>query len=370
MHIVQMIDILSQGGAQKLLITFAEEARIHDIKLSVISLSHHDNSPNHDILVNLGVAVYYFPMHRLADVKVLSQLIRWMWRQKPDLIHTHLTYSNIIGVLMGWLVGIPVVTTLHTIGTEPRFFGPKTDKAETISLRYGADKIIACGPAVSRAFGPKLGNKNIYVIPNATRLSGVALSQDERLGVRAQFMDDPNHQLIISIGRLVSPKSFHDLLNSFAIIHAAYPEAFLAIAGDGELYSELADQIKNLGLTDHARLLGPRSDVPQLLASSDIFVLSSQWEGLPVVILEAMAAGMPIVATDVGDVAWAIGAAGVIVPPSDPEMFAKAVVDLLKAPYQQQTLGRAGRLRVEDEFSATIWFEKILDIYNELLIQT
>src|SRR5436190_22702814 len=103
MHIVQMIDVLTQGGAQKLLVTFAEEARAHDIKLSVISLSIPDDFSLQGQLESLGAAVYYFPARRLADIKLLLRLMSWLWKERPDLIHAHLTYSNIIGTFVGRL---------------------------------------------------------------------------------------------------------------------------------------------------------------------------------------------------------------------------------------------------------------------------
>jgi glycosyltransferase involved in cell wall biosynthesis len=264
-------------------------------------------------------------------------------------------------------MGIPVVSTLHTIGTEPRFFGPKTDRAETLSLRYGVSKLIACGPAVAEAFQLKLKKKSIQVIPNATVLTTLNLAQEERIKVRSEIMGNPERTMIISVGRLVVPKAFHDLLNAFAIVHLQQPEAFLVIVGAGELYSQLANQIKDLNLTGHAALLGSRNDVPRLLASSDVFVLSSQWEGLPVVILEAMGAALPIIATNVGDVAWAIGPAGLIVPPSQPDMLANAMLNLLGEPALQHTLGEGGRARAEDLFGAKRWFDQIFVVYRDLL---
>lgn len=367
MYIVQIIDGLSLGGAQKLLITFAQEARARGLRLAVISLSANNDSPFLEQLVALGVTVHFFPTRRLINLKVLWQIVRWLQCEKPDVLHAHLTYSNVIGALAGRLAGIPVVTTLHTNGIEPQSRNSKTVQAEKLALRYGVDRIIACGPAVAESFRPSLGNKAMQVIPNATTKPLPALPLAERLALRAQITGDSARPLIISAGRLIPPKAFHDLLSAFAtIVHRTDLKAFLAIAGSGELHDQLAKQIADLNLTDHAKLLGMREDMSGLLAASDIFVLSSHWEALPLVVLEAMGAGLPVVATNVGDIAWAVGMAGVIVPPRQPEVLADAIGALLREPERWQALGRAGQARIEDRFSAASWFEEIYAVYLQL----
>jgi glycosyltransferase involved in cell wall biosynthesis len=129
----------------------------------------------------------------------------------------------------------------------------------------------------------------------------------------------------------------------------------------------LEQKIKDLQLSDHVGLLGWRTDVPSLLLASDMFVLASHWEGLPIAVLEAMNAGLPIVATDVGDNAWAIDATGMIVPPRQPGELAAAIEKLLDDPVRSRALGQAARTRIEKSFNPSVWFDEIISVYQRLL---
>ncbi|MGH2524638.1 MAG: glycosyltransferase, partial [Anaerolineales bacterium] len=174
-----------------------------------------------------------------------------------------------------------------------------------------------------------------------------SLAAAERAAIRAELAGDPARPLLVAVGRLSHQKGYGDLLTAFATLRQTHPHAALIIAGGGGRHAELSAQIASLHLDHHAWLLGARNDVPRLLAASDIFVSASHWEGLPVAVLEAMAAGLPIVATSVGDVPRVVSAeAGLIVPPHQPDLLAGALRTLLDNPVQRQRLGEAARAYV------------------------
>lgn len=369
MYIFQMIDGLSTGGAEQLQVTFAKEANRRGFKLAVISLDKDDDSQYVKQLRALGMAVYFFPTKRILDFSNLYKIARLFWLEQPDILHTHLTYSNIIGSLIARLTRTPVVATLHSIGIDQRFRAPRTELAEKFALRYLVHKIIACGPAVARHYEKNNTNKPITVIPNAVD-DGPQITPSERDALRKQIAGESDCPIIISVGRLIVEKGFEDLLNAFSVVHASHPSAFLAIVGSdttGDYKDVLEQKIKDLCLSDHVKLLGWRTDVPSLLLASDIFVLASHWEGLPIAVLEAMTAGLPVVATDVSDNAWAIDSAGVTVPPRQPEMLADAMAKLLDEPGRCKALGKAAQVRIKQNFSPAIWFDKIITVYQSLL---
>jgi glycosyltransferase involved in cell wall biosynthesis len=119
-------------------------------------------------------------------------------------------------------------------------------------------------------------------------------------------------------------------------------------------------------LQHHVRLLGARNDVPQLLSASDVYVSASHWEGLPLTVLEAMAAGLPIVATGVGDVPRVVVAGtGVIVPPRDPSALAKALRNLLAEPERMRVMGQTAQAHIARHFNSTVWLDNLLAVYAQ-----
>ena len=176
--------------------------------------------------------------------------------------------------------------------------------------------------------------------------------------------------LWLAAGRLAEPKDYPNLLHAFSALSQRHPDARLMIAGDGPLKGELDSMIRRLGISGRVRLIGLRLDVPNLYAASDALVLSSAWEGMPVVILEAMASSTPVVATSVGAVPEMVsdGVSGLIVPPHDHEALADAMGKMMNLPEKtRQRLGRAGYDRVLSEFSRESVIDKWEDLFERLL---
>jgi glycosyltransferase involved in cell wall biosynthesis len=170
---------------------------------------------------------------------------------------------------------------------------------------------------------------------------------------------------LLSVGRLRAPKDFLTLVRAMAALEPG--SAGLRIAGDGPERAALADEVARLGLESTVELLGTRTDVAELLAGADVFVLSSDSEGLPMSVLEAMAAGLPVVASAVGGVPEAVrdGETGTLVPPGDSAALAHALRRLVSDPALRDRLGEAGRRRVEREFSLERFEREHLDLYRK-----
>jgi glycosyltransferase involved in cell wall biosynthesis len=365
--VVQIIDNLIIGGAQKLLVTLAGEARAHGLELTVVSLSAAQDRAILDDLAELGVKVTVFSAPHLLDFKRLIHLRRFMASRGFDLVQCHLTYANILGTLCARSLGLPVVTTLHSTVDELRSFHPMIGALEIWSLRYLAKRVLAVGYTIANSFRARLGGREIDVIPNAVPLP-VSLSAEERLALRQGLAGEARREMLIGVGRFAPPKGFADLIAAIARLVPSHPNILLLLAGDGPLFGEIRDLVALLGLEKNVLLLGARRDVPRLLAASDLYVSSSHWEGLPLALLEAMMAGLPVVATHVGDMPRLVTAeSGRIVPPRQPEALAVAIEQLLSDPARMRAMGASARALALRDYSPQAWMEKLLNLYRELL---
>ena len=365
MQIVQLIDSLNWGGAQSLLVTFAACAQQRNLDLTIISLRDIATSSLATPLQDFGARLEVFPGHSLSDARRIWKVASYLRYNKSRVLQSHLTYANIIGAVAGSLVRVPHVGTLHNARFNNR---PSLHKRiEMWALRYRAQQVVAVGHQSAKVYQRQLGNKKVVIVPNCVAPTK-PLSIADRIEIRRKLLGDPERPLLIAVGRLIELKGYDDLITAFARLHSTHSTAALAIAGQGNLYNQLNNQIKALGLTDHVFLLGRRDDVPQLLAAADLFVSASHTEGLPVTLLEAMAAGLPAVATDVGDVSYVLNAeTGIIVSPKQPQDLAKALRSMLDNPVQMKAFGRAAKRRVEIHYNPDTWFDQLLTIYEQAM---
>lgn len=361
--ILQIIDLLQWGGAQKMQVFLVEQLNTHDVELTVVSLNASNGSPIPEYLRQRGARVVFFPFPKFLSVRSFFKLLDFVRREKFDLIHTHLTYANIFGTLVGRLTGTPVIASLRTAGYDPRYHRPIRQFVETVVVKYGAKRIMANGHAVAELGRKRFAPREMDILVNAIDLPS-PLADGERVTLRRELVGDPSRPIVISVGRLDLPKGFPDLIRSFVAVRQAKPNAALVIAGDGPMSEELDALVRDLHLDGTVFLLGQRDDVPRLLQVADLYVSSSHWEGLPVSILEAMASGLPILATEVGDIPHVVvPEAGFVIPPSQPEQMAEKIISLLSDPEKMQVMGAAARTHIQRNYSPGVWVHKLLGLY-------
>jgi glycosyltransferase involved in cell wall biosynthesis len=368
MHIAHLIDTLEIGGAQKLLVLFAGEAKARGVQVTVISLTTRDSNP---VIVadleSFGVKVIMLSIHKLYDPTAIPTLIKVLRREKVEVLQTHLRHSNILGILAGMLAGAPVIGTLHSTHAQPtgrlyrlRFL------AEQYLLRFCASRVIAVGRMIEEVNRNRLVEKKMDIVPNPVSPLPF-ISQEERKQIRQGIAVDSNRFLILTVGRLQPEKGLQDLFIAFSRVLKKHSSAILIIVGSGEILDELQLQSASLGLDGNVQFLGSRNDVPKLMMAGDVYVSSSYREGLSLAMLEAMSAGMPILATKVGDTEFLLNEGrGLIVEPRDSTALADGMCYLIENPEKMIEMGRAAREFVKLNYSPSPWMDRLLGIYGQV----
>jgi len=373
MRIAHLVDNLAIGGAQKLILTFAKglERRssigLEEHSLTVISLGFNYGSSLPDQFNELGANVRSFITKRIFSPQQILQLYNLFRFERFDVVQTHLSRANILGSIVGRITKIPIICTLHSTQVEPRYQNPNRDHLETFVFRYLAHKVIAVGYSVAEIHQKRMAPKVLDLILNPVDFVPEIPATDVNI-IRKEIMRNAGRPMLIAVGRLSPPKGYRDLISAFAIAQKEVPDAYLVIVGGGSLYEDLQTQISELGLSKHAILLGSRGDVPRLLNAADIFVSSSHWEGLPLAILEAMSAGLPIIATEVGDIPHILKPEfGIVVPPFQPQSIANAMISLLSNQEKLQSCGQKARDYVMQAHDPDAWVNKMLDFYMKVV---
>jgi glycosyltransferase involved in cell wall biosynthesis len=367
MRIVQMIDSLEWGGAQRMMVSLCLDLKDRGLDVTVISLADGEESPFYDELRQGGIEVAYLPAGGLFDPARFRRLVRVLREGRFDLLQTYLTYANILGGLAGRIAGLPVVGSIRTAARDMRHYHPARFHLESWVLRLFARRVVVNGYAIANVHQDRLGSRPVVVIPNAVAIPA-PLQADERAEVRAMLTRRRSGPLVVSVGRLSTPKGYPDLIAAFGQVAAHIPMATLAIIGDGEMMPALSAQVTELGLQESVHLVGARTDVPRLLMAADLFVSSSHWEGMSVALLEAMAAGLPVVATAVGDAERMVDeSTGLVVLPGQPQALAGAMRQLLADPARMRRMGQAGRARAATQYDRNSWAQSFINLYKNVV---
>ena len=363
MRVLQIIDSLKWGGAQKMQIFLAESLVPLGIQVGVLGLCGAEGSDVPTQLIEKGAEVHVIDFPRLFSPAAFMRLERFIRRGRYDLIHAHLSNANILGVLGGQIAGVPVIASLRSSGLDMRYQHKRRVWVENTVVRYGAARVMANGWEVGRFAKERYAPREVDIIPNAIDLIPIC-KDNECFQTRIEMVGAPDRPTLLSVGRLTHIKGFGYLLEAFAEVHRSHPSAALAIAGQGKLHNALTTKIDELGLKGHVFLLGLRNDVYRLLAACDLYINSSTMEGLPVSVLEAMAAGLPVIATSVGDTSHVVTPeTGIVVEPAKPEQLAAAMQELLDNPDKRSQMGRAAQERIASEFSRANWVRQLLQLY-------
>jgi glycosyltransferase involved in cell wall biosynthesis len=301
--------------------------------------------------------------HRI-DHRFISRLVRLASRGGFDLIHAHLHSASLAAAVAARLSGRPLVLTHHSMNTwrpwHHRVLGRLADHQANVVI------------AVSRNIADTVARDGVRprVIPNGVAVPATAWSPAEIAATRAELGVPPTAYVVNFVGRFNTDKNPLLFLDVAARVAARCPTAHFLLVGDGPLRDAVEARVRALGLEDRVTLAGFRTDAVDLHYAADVLALTSDSEGSPLVVLEAMARSRPVVATAVGDVPRQIveGQTGFIVPTRDTARFAEAVVALANPELRAQ-LGRAARERVQERFSIEHCLAETAAVYREVLGQ-
>jgi glycosyltransferase involved in cell wall biosynthesis len=370
-RITHVITGLGTGGAEMVLYRLLSGLDHEQFSCRVVVLG--GEGPLGELIADLGFAVSYLGMKPgLPDLRAIFRLSSWLRQNRPHLVQTWMYHSDLIGGLAAWLTRIPVVWGIRNSDLSPGSTKKSTlwvVRICTLLSRFIPKKIVSCSQQ-SRNVHVERGyaEDKFIVIPNGFDLTRFHPDDGARQSLRSELgLDDPV-LLVGMVARYDPQKDHHNLIEAARLLQPHQPLVRFVLCGDGISWDneELSGWINQAGLAAVFSLLGPRQDIPRIMAGLDILVSSSFGEAFPNVLGEAMACGVPCVATDVGDSGLILGDTGRIVPPGNPNTLADALAGLLDLARSERTsLGQKARTRVQEQFS----LQSMVQAYQDLYIQ-
>lgn len=333
-------------------------------------LRHVDRSQFQPVFVSLGrdrlgpavggLGIPYVVAARPGDLAAAAR------RVGARFLHTHGVRANVLGRLVGRSLGLPVLTTVHSVlwfdydAWIPRVLAYTAERA--------TQGLTAHFIAISRAIRQHLERRGVPARKVSVVHNGIPPAPPgDRESLRRSLHIPTDVVALVTVARLHPTKGLHHLLAAAALLPADLPPWHLYICGDGPMRAALEHQARALSVADRIRFLGHVPEARRLLAAFDLFVLPSLMEGMGIAALEAMAAGLPVVATAVGGIPELVvdGQTGRLVPPADPAALAGALASLLRSPGQARAMGEAGRRRFADHFTVERFARATEAVYQE-----
>lgn len=358
MIVLHMIETSGPGGAENILIKLAHNInseRFH----SVVCL----RKPGwlYQELLNRGIETYIIPETGHFDILFLWRLVALIKRRKIALIHAHEFLMNVYGTLAGVLTGCSVITTVH----GKYYYWEKWPRRVAMRFASRFSQMISVSQEL-KAFLQKstgISPERVKTIYNGIEAHNGAISIHNR-HYRSELSIDEDIRVIGTIANLYPVKGHTYLIQAIPRVVRVFPKVIFLFAGRGDQEQNLRQEAESLGISEHVRFLGFRPDARDLLDIMDIFVLPSLSECLPLSVLEAMAAGVPPIVTNVGGNSEIIddSYSGFIVPPANADALAEKIIAL----FSQRDLARSMGLRAKKTISERFSMNRMVDEYQNL----
>ncbi len=370
-RVIQIAESAGWAGGEVYLLNLAKALDRHRFNLGVVVP---ERGPLVEQLRAQGVQVHFVPLtERLFNPSRLFALIGLFRRERPVIVQSHGARSNVYTKLAGRLARVPVVlSTVHNslFAYEVSALRKRLYVlAEKVTSPL-ADRILAVSAAIADDLVRRYGIRaeRVVTIRNGIDTEAYRPSRDPG-DILAELNLKEAGPLIGVAARMTPQKGHLFLLRALSLLIPRFPRLRCLLIGDGPLRQALLRECEALGVIDHCRFTGVRTDVPDLLSVLQVVVLPSLSEGLPFVLLETMALGKPIVATNVGGVCEVMedGITGLLVPPRDPKALAHAIAFLLDRPGKAEEMGKRGKARVREHFTLGRMVRELEDVYTRLL---
>ncbi len=373
LKVLYLIDSLGPGGAERLMVRLLPHLDGHNIVPEVLAIQEREGNPIAAELSDIGFSVETIGISRLRQRGALARVHEAIRRSAPDLVHTQLEFSNILGSIAARRLDIPTIATIHTLD-RPRPWSGRAAHFRLMAwtLKHRADRVVAVSESARiHVLGRAgLGAKHTTTIHNGIDLTDYSsVGPDRRGRLREQWDIEPGAPVVTTVAVLRPEKGVADMLDALPRLIERRPDLVYVVIGDGPARSALEQRTVDLGLRSSVRFVGHSSDVAGALSAADYFVLPSHTEALPTVVIEAMASGLPIIATAVGGVPEMIesGSTGVLVEPHNPGHLADALARLLSSPRQASAMGRAARRAAAKRFDIERQAARLADEYRVLV---
>lgn len=351
MRILFLSTSMGLGGADQQLLSAAQVLRDRGHEIRIVSLT--PLGPMGLQARGLGLTTDSLEMRRgVPDPRGLARLVRIVRAWKPDVVHSHMVHANLMGRVLRLLVPVPVlVSTIHNVYEG----GPLLMAGYRLSNGLVDHMTIISQAAADRFIGERIvPGRLLTVIANGVDTDRMRnVPRDAREGLRRAIGVGDEEFIWLAVGRFEVAKDYPNMLRAFKEVRSREPRTVLVIVGQGSLQGEAEALADQLGLRGAVRFLGARDDVPAVMSAGDGYVMSSAWEGMPMVLLEAAAAGLPIVATAVGGNGEVVrdGESGFLAPARDPEALGQAMLRLMGLPAEQRRgMGERGREHVRANY--------------------
>ncbi len=372
---IHTLPIISGSGIN----TFLSMARM-DRERYEVELACAPGGPLIDLVRRHRIKVIPFqymtqPLHPIKDLLVLMDLIRFLKKRKYDIIHTHNSKAGFVGRLAAKLAGVPV--TIHTVhgfafhDQEPIWRQILFRNLERLSSRWCDKMIFISQPLIDWALQEKIvRNEKIVKIYSGIDMDRFhPVSEDAMNQYREKWHIGPHDAVIGIVSKLWEGKGHTVLIEAFKKIKDEIQEAKLVIVGEGYLYDRLRNLVNENDLNDSVLFTGFQKDVSEIVATFDVAVLPSFFEGMGRVLLEAMAMEKPVVASRVGGIPDLVenGVNGLLTTSGNVNELFEAIIRLLRDKTLAVKMGLAGRQKVTDQFSADTMVNAIDTLYTECL---
>jgi len=317
-----------------------------------------------------GIPVIEFPFTSFYDIRAVRNylaLARLIRRERFQLVHCHNFYSNIFGTIAARLAGTrTIITSRRDLGG---MFTKTQLRVQRLAYKFSA-AVLANSQGVKRVLveNEQVSEAKIHCVYNGIDTDRFA-PREPSADVAQSLGIAPGSPVVGKVGNLHPWKGFDVFIRIAAAVNASRPDARFLIVGDGTEHQRLKQMARELHLEQSVTFAGARGDIPEMLALMSVFVLSSPAEGLPNAVLEAMACGLPVVASNVGGVPETVsnGETGFLVSPGDAAGFAEKILQLLNDPTHARQMGEAGRRKVVEQFSCERLVENMQALYDEII---
>ncbi len=367
MRILLLSTSMGMGGADKQLLSAAQELRSRGHELLIVSLTQ--LGPMGLEARSLGIPTESLEMRRgFPDPRGLLRLVRLVRAWQPDVLHSHMVHANLMARVLRLFIQVPaLVSTIHNIYEGGRLMMAAYRLSNGLVDHMTIISEAAAGRFVGEGIVPR---ELLTVVPNGVDTeqfrnvpTSAGQSLRQSLGLGREFV-------WLAVGRFEIAKDYPNMLRAFARVRERHPQSVLLLVGRGSLQGETEALAQALGLGGQVRFLGVRDDVPELMSAADGYVMSSAWEGMPMVLLEAAAAGRPIVATRVGGNHEVVcdEESGFLVPPRTPDLLGLAMLRLMGlSDAQRQSMGERGQERVRADYGLSRAADRWEELYCQVL---